>query len=200
MKRVLFLLVAALALSLVAATPALAQEPPQAVIYADGVYTDALPPIWIDVDTDLEGQQIPDTYTFSVFMGWFAANRGLTLSAPTIMDTSVSVLRNGSLYRVITASEARRYWTGVLNPVPVDWRLTPFNPKMGTGVWGQEWFGPLGVLPVGHYDVTLTSTLRHTTTDLCGWEDGQRSPIMFKPGGPFGTFSYTTSFDVVVVD
>ena len=194
MKRVLFLLVAALALSLVAATPALAQEPPQAVIYANGVFTDA--GVWIDVDPLLAGQQIPDTYTFSVFVGVFAANRGLALTAWQTSDTSVAVLRNGSPYGdgEITASEARRYWTGVLNPI--DW-ATPFNPKMGTGVWGQEWFGPLGVLPVGHYDVTLTSTLRHTTTDLIGYEDGQRSPIMFKPGGPFGTFSYTTSFDVV---
>ena len=195
MKRVLFLLVAALALSLVAATPALAQEPPQAVIYANGVFTDA--GVWIDVDPVLDGQQIPDTYTFSVFMGVFAANRGLALTAWQPADTSVAVLHNGSPDGGITASEARRYWTGVLQQV--DW-ASPFNPKMGTGVWGQEWFGPLGVLPVGHYDVTLTSTLRHTTTDLCGWEDGQRSPIMFKPGGPFGTFSYTTSFDVVVVD
>ena len=197
MKRVLFLLVAALALSLVAATPALAQEPPQAVIYADGVFTDDLVPVPIDVGPEA-GQQIPDTYTFSVFVGVFAANRGLALTARQYSDTSVAVLllngSNGSLYREITSAEARRYWTGVLNPI--DW-ATPFNPKMGTGVWAQAWFGPLGVLPVGHYDVTLTSTLRHTTTDLIGYEDGQRSPIMFKPGGPFGTFSYTTSFDVV---
>ena len=192
MKRVLFLLVAALALSLVAATPALAQEPPQAVIYADGVYTDALD--WIDVDPDLAGQQIPQGYDYSVFLGWFAANRGLTLSAPTIMDTSVSVYQNGSLYREITSAEARHYWTGVLNPFA--W-ATPFNPKMGTGVWGQEWFGPLGVLPVGHYVMTLTSTQRHTTTDLVAMEYGQRmrSPIIYKP--PAADFDYTTTFDVV---
>jgi hypothetical protein len=192
MKKVLFLLATALAVTLVAATTALAQEPQQATIYPDGVY-DA-DGGFLDADANTPGQQISQGFDYSVFLGWVAANRGLARTAPRIVDTSVAVLRDGELYEKIARAQARHYWTGVLTRV--DW-ATPFNPRMGTRVWSQTWLGPIGVLPTGHYIVTLTSTQRHTTTDLLAMEYGERlhHPTIYKP--PAADFEYSVAFDVV---
>jgi hypothetical protein len=193
MKRSLFLLACSLMLLFAAATPALADEPPVANI--DVTVWDAA--TGVDFPVGISGlQEVPYGYTFQGFLGWYGYTRGLIQTAPTTLLTWYDLYKDGAdqPFWSVTPKSGRQYWGGLTRIDPVEWELTPFNPRIGAPAYWIEYTPQLGVLEPGTYLAHLHAELAHPTHDMMGVSARGHGPAIYTPGPPYDDY---VEFEVV---
>jgi hypothetical protein len=211
MKRLLLVMVLALALLCLLATPALALRPSTMTAYV----VPKTGGVWLEAQGDLNaptllvhppGSPIPANYDVIIDAPWRGITRGLVQTVPLALLYQVSI---PAADVDISQDEAQAYWSGavlwdrywssLLGPIPA------FNPRTGVQAYANHWWGPLTgdagtaanltsdkKLPPGTYAGLFTETVVRTIIDLKLNSAGQTTPVKVKPG----TASYPFTFVV----
>ena len=153
-------------------------------------------PPWPDYKPVSKDQPI---YHFAM---WLGVDYGYVLNTPKTVSMTVDVYGPDDpdkLFQHFTAAQVRAYWTGPYvwddfwtrfyqDCWHTDFVPTPFNPRIGAGVYGNNLMLPLGPFEEpGHYYVTHTWQTVRPVTEKIYFGDNSR-PVHSAAGAPYGTF------------
>jgi hypothetical protein len=182
MKRLLLILVLAVALSGLLAAPAFAQPP-----LHDGVYMWIYDGSWFQVSGGEQvlfgdpGAPIPAGQPVWLVTAWAAYGRGHVQSVASLIVEKLSI--DGRPV-VATTAASKALWSVPYPSAALATETTPFNPRMRISGWVAVWLCPVTLGP-GTYEVTGTETYTHPATDLTFW--GGHHAQVYPPGsGDFG--------------
>ena len=175
MKKLILVIVLAVALLGVLAAPAFAQPQLQ-----DGVYVFIFEPYWSQIAGGQEvasgdpGTALPAGQPVWLFSAWAAYGYGHLKSIGNTLVYSLSI--DG--LEVVPAAASKALWS---KPYRSDATGMTFNPRMRIKPWVAVWLYQVRPgLGAGTYEVTGTETVTHTVTDL--FVSGMKHPYMYRAG------------------
>jgi hypothetical protein len=184
MKRLLLVLVLAVALTGLIAAPAWAYVNPQPNTAYITSFVEPGVVDWVEWNgpgdpfglTEQVGP-IPHGYKVVVTREWFDSRLGATL-IPAEYFTTMEVSRSTGCpsFAVTRAACGLRFWSPAYKTG---------DPDFPTGMWARDWWVPLGKLPPGDYSGSVTQFAPRAFPTWIDWENGVllplRSPIVQQP-------------------
>ena len=150
---------------------------------------------WADETTHTSGEFSTNTVPagFPVFVGetWLCCTYGQSIRQAKALLHRLEVWKeNGTVVVSVDESTSRSYWTG---PYDINTAYShdyaPYNPKVQSGMWGNDWMVRIDPLPKGTYYFTYSDKLTHQIAD----PHFDKTALHFLPYDwtDYGTYSFT---------